>query len=113
MKDFSMYRYYKGEDKNPFNKESQSIQHMFWVYECAFDSDFSQKESSDWHRFFDDHDLGSDFMNLLSDADYERPQANKKKQVFELWLNYLFTFKLYPEFGGENTDRKLYYSTAQ
>lgn len=111
--DFSMYRFYKGEEKNPFNQSTQNTEHMFWFYESVFDADFAQKESSDWYSFFNVHDLGDDFMKLLSEGDYDKPQDGNKKQVFELWLNYLFTFKLYPEYGGENAIKKLYYSIAR
>lgn len=48
-------------------------------------------------------------MNLLSDEDYERPTEGKKKQVFEIWLEYLFTEKLYPEYGGKVNDYEILY----
>jgi hypothetical protein len=141
-KDYSFYRYYKGEPENPFDAilEAHEIDKshlpppecmkyeyslpadtvkklglsvMFWNYERHFESEFAKNESSDWFNFFDEHDLGNQFMAILSEDDYNRPQEEKKKQVFELWLNYLFTFKLYPEYGGENKDKAHYYSVAQ
>jgi hypothetical protein len=51
-------------------------------------------------------------MKLLSEEDYERPTEAKKKPVFDLWIDYLFNFKLYPEYGGENTTKTLYYNSA-
>ena len=52
------------------------------------------------------------FMALLTEKDHDYISEKIKKPVFELWLVYLFKFKLYPEYGGENKDKKVYYSTA-
>lgn len=29
-------KFYKGEKKNPYNWETQNVQHEFWEYECLF-----------------------------------------------------------------------------
>lgn len=106
-----MFRYYKGEAENPFDSKEQNAAHMFWFYESIFEGDFQQFESSDWFSFFSGHGLGKSFMELISEEDYERPTAGKKKQVFELWLIYFFKYKLYPEYGGENWYKTSYYTT--
>jgi hypothetical protein len=111
-KDYSMFRFYKGEQENPFDQVKENAAHMFWFYESIFNSDFLKNESSDWYSFFSMHDTGDKFMAQLEDEDYIRPSENKKKQIFELWLEYLFTFKLYPEYGGENTYKAKYFSTT-
>ena len=111
-KDYSMYRFYKGEKENPFNQDKENSAYMFWFYESVFDLSFTNNESSDWYAFFGESPLGHKFMKLLSEEDYNRPTEKKKKQVFELWLDYLFTEKLYPEYGGENTYKVLYHSTT-
>ena len=105
MKDYSMYRYYKGEKENPFDaivkamKEKRfdydnrlNIADVFWFYEKYFEIEFSQKESSDWFSFFGGSETkaGNKFMKLLSEEDYERPTEKKKAGVFDLWLNYYF-----------------------
>lgn len=36
MKNFDIYRFYKGEAENPYNWETQNAQHMFWGYESGF-----------------------------------------------------------------------------
>lgn len=106
---YSMFKCYKGEKENPFDEDKQNAQYQFWFYESVFNDLFEKYESSDWFSFFDMHEnMGSDFMKLLSDPDYVRPTEEKKKPIFELWLTYLFKYKLYPEFGGENTYKKLY-----
>jgi hypothetical protein len=112
MKDYSMYRFFKGEKENPFDKDKQNSQHMFWFYESIFDRDFTDNDSSDWHDFFGGS-LAKDFINLLSTEDYERPTEKKKAAIFKLWLEgYLFAEKLYGEYGGENWYREAYYATT-
>jgi len=83
MKDYSMYRYYKGEEENPFSKilnafevdkshlpppECMKIEHTmdaevskklgiashFWYYEKHFELNFSKNESSDWFSYFEE-----------------------------------------------------------
>jgi len=122
MKDYSMYRYYKGEKENPFEairKKSPNLSLsnalMWWFYESCFEIEFLQKESSDWFSFFGGNhnsEASKKFMKLLSEEDYERPTEKKKAGVFDLWLNeYLFVDKLGPEYG-ENWYIKDYYSTS-
>ncbi|MDR1595294.1 MAG: hypothetical protein LBS43_12560 [Prevotellaceae bacterium] len=137
--DYSMYRFFKGEKENPFEKllnraeidkshlpppecmkyeynlpinEVNKLQSskMFWFYESCFERLFEQYESSDWYAFFGKN--GDKFMKLLSEKDYVRP--SDKKGVFDMWLNdYLFIDKLYPEYGGdENWYKKEYYSIS-
>ncbi|MCE5321292.1 MAG: hypothetical protein LLF93_09380 [Bacteroidales bacterium] len=110
---YEMFRFYKGEKESPFDNDKQNAQHQFWFYESVFEDEFKRNSSADWHSFFSDHDMQLDFMNILSSSDHDRPSEDKKKPVFELWLTYLFTFKLYPEYGGENTYKKLYYSVER
>jgi hypothetical protein len=114
MKNYNMYRYFKGEDENPFDKEKQNNQFMFWFYENHFDLLFDKYESSDWYDFFGaGTERGNSFMNLLSKDDYMRPTEKKKADIFDIWLNkYLFVDKLYAEWDNENEYKKAYYSTS-
>lgn len=109
ISDYSMFRYYKGEAENPFSQEKQNSAHMFWFYESVFQKNFDRWESSDWYDFFGHTERGESFMKLLSDEDYERPTEKKKKPIFEIWLDYLFTEKLYPEYGGKLNEYKIMY----
>ncbi len=106
----NMYKYFKGEKENPFDKETQNTAYNFWWYESIFEGLFAEKESSDWFAFFSDYGIGKEFMQILSEHDYQRPGLDKKKQVFELWLEYLFEYKLYAEYGGPNWYKEQYYS---
>lgn len=108
--DFSMYKYFKGEADNPFDNEKQNTDHNFWWYESVFEDKFRKTDSSGWFAFFCDYGVGDKFIKILSYQDYQRPGIDKKKQVFELWLEYLFEYKLYPEYGGENWYKAQYYS---
>jgi hypothetical protein len=42
MKDYSMYRYFKGEKENPLDSQKQNTQHMFWEYESMFEYKFNK-----------------------------------------------------------------------
>ena len=113
MKDYDIYRCFKGEPENPFDSETQSIQHIFWFYESCFEREFIDKESSDWFAFFGGFNskISEKFMGLLSEEDYERPTKKKKAAIFDIWLNdYLFVDKLYGEYGDENEYKKSYHS---
>lgn len=105
---YHMFKCYKGEKNNPFDHASQNTQHMFWFYESIFEKDFLINTTSEWFDFFSIYGLDNDFSYILSKEDKERPSLKKKKLVFDLWLTYLFTQKLYAEYGGENTFEKLY-----
>ncbi len=111
MADFTMYRFFKGEKANPFDSQIDWVSAKFWYYEYVFDSSFFRMECSDLYSFFKDHDMGKEFMTLLSEDEHDYLSEKSKKPVFELWLKYLFKYKLYPEYGGENKLEMLYFST--
>jgi hypothetical protein len=54
--------------------------------------------------------MGDKFISLLSESDKDFVSEKTKEPVFKLWLQYLFEFKVYPEYGGENKTEYLYYS---
>jgi len=112
VENYSMYRFYKGEKNNPFTSETDELSAKFWYYEYIFDSSFFKEDTSDLYHFFKEHEMEKEFMALLSEDDHDNISEKTKKPVFELWLEYLFEFKLYPEFGGVNIDKKTYFSTA-
>lgn len=85
-----MYRYYKGEERNPYVDGTPG--NMFWFYESVFEDRYEKNDSSDWHSFFADYGLDEEYMKLLGENDYDRP--SDKNGVFELWLKYLFREKL-------------------
>jgi hypothetical protein len=111
MENYSMYRFYKGEKTNPFENEYDTSSALFWDAEYTFDSSYFKKKTSDLYSFFKDHDMSDRFMKLLSEDDHDYLTEKSKKPVFELWLEYLFKYKYYGEYGGENKLKKIYYST--
>lgn len=103
--DFNMFQFFKGEKRNPFD-ETENRARFWWEYELVFEDMWIKNESSAWFVFFDEHSLGNEFMKILDGKDYERPGPNKKKPTFDLWLEYLFKYKLYPEYGGKENAYK-------
>lgn len=104
-----MYRYYKGGYKNPFNKEKQNAEYMFWFYESVFETLFNRCENTDWYDYFDNEEMGDRFMQILSDVDYEMLAHGKKKQVFYLWLEYLFAHNRTVNMAGRTGTEKTIY----
>ncbi len=85
MVDYSMYRFFRGEEESPFDNETQNAQRMFWFYESCFERQFIKSGGSD----------------------------KDKAAIFDRWLNdNLFVEKLYDEYGGGKTSwyKDLYYS---
>ena len=111
MQDYSIYRFYKGEESNPFDTENEGASAILWNAENIFNSSFFKRETSDLFSFFKDHEMGGRFMKLLSEDDHDYLTEKSKKPVFELWLEYLFKYKYYAEYGGENKLKKIYFST--
>ena len=110
MENYRIYRFFKGENQNPFDEENSGASAILWQAESVFDSSYFNRECSDLYKFFDEHDMGSDFMRLLSEDEHDYLLPKSKKPVFELWLEYLFKYKYYGEYGGENKLKKIYYS---
>jgi hypothetical protein len=63
MKDYNMYKYYAGEENNPFDNEQQNTAFQFWCYEQIFE-----------HKF----NTGNEF------------NKENKRGCFEKWLKELF-----------------------
>lgn len=126
MKNYSMYRYYKGEKENPFEKllnraeidkphlpppecmkyeynlpsnEANKLQNskMFWFYESVFETLYSRESNDYWRNHFNEY-ARQKFCRVLTGKDNDKPTQSEKAAVFEIWLNdYLFVDKLYPK----------------
>jgi len=107
-----MYRFYKGEKTNPFDNINDSFSARFWNAEETFETSFFTWETFKLHAFFDDHGMSDRFMKFVTEKDKEYLTENSKKPVFELWLEYLFKYKYYGEYGSENIQEKKYFSIA-
>ena len=110
MKDYSMYRYYKGETENPFDNEKQNTQFMFWFYESVFETLFNRESNGYW-RNHSNECARQKFCNALAEKGNDRPTESEKAAVFDVWLNdCFFVDKLYPEWGAkENWHKEQYY----
>lgn len=105
MKDFSMFKYFKGEEENPFDSQNQNTQYMFWGYEKHFNDKFEKYDRTDWFDFFSNFGLENHFLEITKNG----YGSLYKKTVFDLWLNgYLFVHKLFGEYGTENWYLKAY-----
>ncbi|MEZ7504755.1 hypothetical protein [Flavobacterium sp. Arc2] len=112
MGNYTKYRYYKGENENPFDGSIDSPSFILWQAEYVFDSSYFKKESSALYSFFEDHRMGDQFMALLSEDDKEYLTEKNRIPVLELWLEYLYDIKYSGKEDGEYTLKKIYYSTA-
>lgn len=112
MENYKIYRFFKGEKKNPFNQENNGASAILWIAEETFENIFFKKETYELNSFFKDHDMQDYFMKLLTEDDHDKLSEKIKKPVFELWLEYLFKFKYYGEYGGENKLKEIYFSTV-
>jgi hypothetical protein len=66
MGNYTKYRYYKGENENPFVVIS-IVLHLFLANQVL--TLLISKESSALYSFFNDHRMGDQFMDLLSEDD--------------------------------------------
>ncbi|MDR1343777.1 MAG: hypothetical protein LBJ39_00330 [Tannerellaceae bacterium] len=139
--DYSIYRYYKGEMENPFEKllngaeidkshlplpecvtyeynlpinEAKRLQNskMFWLYESVFETLFNRESNAYWRNHFNFY-AREKFCRVLTGKDNDNPTESKKAAVFDIWLSdYLFIDKLGIEYGGDNWYKEQYYSNS-
>lgn len=105
-KDFSMFRYFKGEEKNPYSEDSQNAQYYFWGFEKGFEDKFNS---------------GNFDINLW--APYQTPDIKEwetalsgnqidKSELFKIWLFNLLMVYLREKYQSENDKwLRLYYDT--
>ena len=112
MKDYSMYRYYKGEKENPFekllnqaeidkshlpppecmkyeyklpNNEVDRLRNskMFWFYESHFEHIFNNESNDYWRNHFNEY-ARQKFCRVLTGKTDDKPTESKKTAVFEI-----------------------------
>lgn len=94
MKDYSMFRYFKGENDNPFDQESQNNEHMFWFYESHFENLFNRENNDHWRNGFADS-VNRKFRSVIAEVESKGSHSKLKTLIFDTWLNdYLFIDKL-------------------
>ncbi len=94
MKDYKIYRYYKGEPENPFDKEKQNTAHNFWGYESLFEEKFNKGDYSlaAWQ-------IPS---SLKGDWEFALKPPVDKEEMFKVWLYELFERLADKAGGGAN-----------
>ncbi len=104
MDNYSMYRYFKGEEENPYNQVRQNAQYMFQGYETTFEHHFTGSDFSidSWTNPYDQNI--NDWQEVLS------KNPVNKADLFKLWL-YKLLLKHLPEKHVSDKDKflELYY----
>lgn len=105
-KDYSIYKYYKGEKLNPFNIENENSAYMFWGYELFFEELYNNgnyKKGSFNHIAFGQE---QEFNNVI------KFNPASKEELFKLWLYHLLSDYL-PSKGGYSYEalRDLYFNS--
>jgi len=90
-----MYRYYKGEENNPFNRDKQTTQHGFWDYEKIFEEKFNEGNFNidAWH------------FNISAEKEWKDVLSKKpidKDELFKLWLFELLMVHLPDKYESED-----------
>lgn len=108
IKDYTIYKFYKGEDINPFDADKQSVEHSFWEYERMFDELFNEGDFSikSWT-------IG---LDMTATKEWEEVLSQKpvnKEELFKLWLYELLAIHL-PDKYESKPDHfiKLYWATT-
>ncbi|MDR2962456.1 MAG: hypothetical protein LBU90_02265 [Bacteroidales bacterium] len=98
MKDYSMYRYYKGEEENPFENKGQGInpnqnKYMFWYYEQGFDAAYQGKPENKnimFGKWLDEflYEKASDFYMFGTPGRQTKEEKSKYlKKMYEFYEN--------------------------
>lgn len=110
MEKYSIYKYFKGEDSNPFDSEKQNYQNQFWMYESLFEHKFNRADFNPdvWLTPTMLPSTIQEMKEVLS----ENPIS--KEELFSVWL-----FSLLMEYlpdknmpDHENHYNKLYWDTT-
>lgn len=88
MADYSIYKFYKGEEKNPYSGYTPKMECHFWTLESYFEWYYNTIDGSEWYKM-----LGGDFINLLpfnekgAEEAYQQCKESIKKDM--LFFDYL------------------------
>lgn len=95
-KDYSVYKFYKGEEINPFHGRVYSAKNeaksVFWNYEEWFENRWNKNDAASWREWFEGHNKCQEFMKLLRPTDYDRP--TDKAGVFQLFMDILLSDRI-------------------
>jgi hypothetical protein len=95
-KDYSVYKFYKGEAENPFSglkySEENDAKFVIWIYEEWFEHQWKKMDAASWRQWFAVANRHHEFMKLLRPTDYDRP--TDKAGVFQLFMNVLLSERI-------------------
>jgi hypothetical protein len=110
MGNYTKYRYYKGENENPFDGSIDSPSFILWQARCFLTLLISKRIFCSLQLLY--HRMGDQFMALLSEDDKEYLTEKNRIPVLELWLEYLYDTKYSGKRKWQYTLKKKYYSTT-
>lgn len=96
-----MYKYFKGEQQNPFDHEKQNARHMFWFYESIFERDFLQGNFTDENWIPPDAADHKEWVIVLKDKPVD------KEELFKLWLYHELMVRLPYKYESTDTNEFL------
>ncbi|MDR1197542.1 MAG: hypothetical protein LBK94_00825 [Prevotellaceae bacterium] len=91
--DYSIYKFYKGEEKNPFDRDrnDQFLASYFWVVEHQFESDYR----NNYDKLNRDLEFISESNYKKYAEDYENAIKSKdEKKILHNWLTCLLVVRL-------------------
>lgn len=101
-----MFKYFKGEEENPFDNDTQNTQYQFWGYERTFDTQFNSQ------NFTQDFWVSEHAFDINEwKAVLKRIPVNKE-ELFKLWLFTLLMDHLPDKYLSDHDKfLRLYYDT--
>lgn len=107
-KKFDIYKFYKGEEANPFSYDKQNEAHSFWEYERMFDEQFNEGEFS-----LESWTIGLDKTATKEWEEVLSQNPVDKEALFKLWLFELLSTHLPDKYESEPDHFiKLYWATT-
>ena len=109
MDNYSMYRYFKGEEENPYNQVEQNAQYMFWWYETIFEKNFNREDFSQDNWALPYYEDINEWRDVLS------KNPVNKADLFKLWLYQLLMKRLPDKYLSDKKDDflNLYYHSKK
>lgn len=106
MEKYNTYRYFKGQETNPFDSEKENTQHQFWGYEQLFEMKFKENNFSTLAWIPPNTEDEKEWQKALSDSPID------KEELFKLWLFNLVMVHLPEKYQSPGDSfLRLYYDT--
>lgn len=99
--DYSAFLYFKGENENPFDWETQNTAHNFWDYESMFEEKFNNGNFSQEAWIPSNHFDKNEWISVLNQEPID------KEELFKLWLFFLLMVHLPDKYETSDTTKFL------